>query len=768
MSSVSPRQRQRLTVRGLVQGVGFRPFVHGAARRHGLAGFVTNTLAGVVIEVEGAAAGLTAFVDDLARRPPPLALIQGIAREELAPLGAIDFVILPSAAPGPMATWIAPDSALCPDCLAEFREPTDRRYHYPFINCTNCGPRFTITDNIPYDRPFTSMRGFVMCPACQDEYNDPASRRFHAQPNACPLCGPHLELLDAAGQKLAGPEQAAELARQALVDGKIVAVKGLGGFHLAVDAASEQAVLRLRQRKGRPAKPLAVMVADLATAQRFCYLEPAEIEALVSPAAPIVLARKRLGHGLAEAVAPGQDRFGVMLPSTPLHHLLFPGACPVLVMTSANFSEEPLCADNDEALRRLAGIADLLLLHDRDIYLANDDSVVIHLAGAMRQVRRSRGYVPRPIEIDHSGPPVLGVGGELKNTVCLLRADQAIVSQHLGDLKNPAGYGLFQKTIAHLSRIFTTVPELVVHDLHPGYLSTRWALEQDIPTLAVQHHHAHLAACLAENRFTGPAIGLIMDGTGLGTDHTIWGGEVLVGDASTFQRFAAFTPMPLPGGDRAVREPWRAALGYLYTVFGDRLPDLPFLDDHDVGPVLEILARDLNCPSTTSCGRLFDAVAAMSNGCQVIGYEAQAAIEFMVAGNSAEAPPFEFSLRPGDDRLIMEVAPMIHGVVAAVQHGEGLAEISRRFHRTLVLLLAEVASRARQAAGLNTVALSGGVFQNQVLLPALMSELSSAGFDILTHTQLPSGDGCLSLGQAVIGRRSLADKLGSNRTLIPH
>jgi len=756
MSSDDMRKRQRLTVRGLVQGVGFRPFVYGAAHRHSLTGFVTHPPAGVVIEVEGAAESLSAFADDLARRSPPLAVIQGIEQEELAPIGATDFVIRPSAEPGPMATWIAPDSAVCADCLAEFSDAADRRYHYPFINCTNCGPRYTITANIPYDRPFTSMRGFVMCPACQAEYDDPANRRFHAQPNACPACGPHLELRDAAGERLAGAEEAAGLARQALVDGRIVAVKGLGGFHLAVDAACAAAVVRLRQRKGRPAKPLAVMVADLAMAHRLCHLDQAEIAALASPAAPIVLARKRPGHGLADAVAPGNDMFGIMLPSTPLHHLLFHGVCPALVMTSANFSEEPLCADNSEALRRLAGIADLLLLHDRDIYLANDDSVVIHLAGAMRQVRRSRGYVPQPVEIDSSGPPVLAVGGELKNTICLLREDQALVSQHLGDLKNPAGFGLFKKTIAHLGRIFTTVPALVVHDLHPGYLSTRWALEeQEIPTLAVQHHHAHLAACLAENRFSGPAIGLIMDGAGLGTDQTIWGGEVMIGDAAGYERFASFTPMPLPGGDRAVAEPWRAALGYLHTIFGDHLPDLPFLAGHAIGPVLEILAKDLNCPKTTSCGRLFDAVAAMSGGCQVIGYEAQGAIEFMVAGGSAEALPFEFSLRSGDDRLIMEVAPMLHGVVAAVQHGEGLALISRRFHRTLVLLLTEVARQARQATGLNTVALSGGVFQNQVLFTALLAELNQAGFQVLTHAMLPSGDGCLSLGQAVIGRRAL-------------
>ena len=755
--SKSTTKRYRLTVRGIVQGVGFRPFVYKLANRHELGGWVNNSLEGVIIEVEGTEAATNVFQRDLRNAAPPMADILEIAILEMPTTGEANFVIQASGPAGHTATWIAPDIGLCRDCLAEFSDSTDRRYHYPFINCTNCGPRYTIIENIPYDRPLTAMRNFRMCTVCQTEYDDPTSRRFHAQPNACPACGPQLELRDSGGQIIAGLQEAATRTREALRQGKIIAIKGVGGFHLAVNGQDDQAVQRLRQRKGRAAKPLAVMAADLKMARCLGDLSAEEEQALSSPAAPIVLARKLPDHGLAKAVAPGNELLGIMLPYTPLHHLLFEPHLQALVMTSANFSEEPLCAANDEALTRLAKIADLFLLHDRDIFLPNDDSVVMQVAGQMRQIRRSRGYVPRPIKLSSSGPPVLAVGWELKNTVCLLKNDQAVVSQHLGDLKNLEGYRFFTKTIDHLTQLFTAEPELIIHDLHPGYLSSRWAKEeQDKPTLAVQHHHAHLAACLAENQHEGPAIGIIMDGTGHGPDNTIWGGELLIGDTTGFERFASFAPMPLPGGDRAVAEPWRAALGYLHHVFEGQIPDLPFLDQHQTEPVLEILAKDLNCPKTSSCGRLFDAVAAMAGGRQTIQYEAQTAIEFMqVAGGNIAAPPFDYDVSQGQDRLIMEVTPIIRAVVKAVREGTSLGEISGRLHRTLVELFSKAATLARTQTGLNTVALSGGVFQNHLLLPTLINELEREGFTVLSHSLLPSNDGCLSLGQAVIGRTFL-------------
>ncbi|HSR35764.1 MAG TPA: carbamoyltransferase HypF, partial [Desulfurivibrionaceae bacterium] len=628
---------------------------------------------------------------------------------------------------------------------------------YPFINCTNCGPRYTITRAIPYDRPQTSMAAFVMCDQCRAEYENPADRRFHAQPNACPVCGPQLWLVDGDGRRLAERETAVtETARQ-LREGSIVAVKGVGGFHLAVDAANDEAVARLRQRKGREEKALAVMVRDLARARELCMLTDAEESLLQSVAAPIVLAPKQSDHGLSPAVAPGSDRFGLMLPYAPLHHLLLAEGPDVLVMTSANLSEEPIAIANAEALQRLAAIAYLFLLHDRDILIRADDSVAWHLAGAPRLLRRARGYVPRPLRLAGDGPAVLGVGGELKNTICYVKGDQAWVSQHLGDLKTLTAFSFFREMVAHLGQIYEVTPELLVHDLHPAYLSTQWAREQaGVPLLGVQHHHAHLAACLAENHHPGPAIGVILDGTGLGTDTTIWGGEVLIGDCGSFRRFAHLAPMPLPGGDAAVAEPWRAGLAYLYAAHDGKVPELPFLHGHDAGAIIAMLQRGVNCPQTTSCGRLFDAVAAMAGGRSVIRYEAQAAIEFMqAAGGSLAGPAFPFELDTEHDTLVVTLGPLIRAVAEAVRQGVTTAEISQRFHRTLVELWLAVVQRAAVATGLTTVALSGGVFQNHLFFVGLMERLQAAGFVVLTHRELPTNDGCIAFGQAMVGRASL-------------
>ena len=748
-------ERLRITVNGIVQGVGFRPFVCRLARSHLLSGFVANTPEGVIIEVEGQVGPLEGFLRVLRQEPPPLALVASLSVLQVPSAHEADFSIRDSLVSGPVATQISPDVAVCPECLAELYDPSDRRFRYPFINCTNCGPRYTIVELIPYDRANTSMRDFIMCESCRSEYADPGNRRFHAEPNCCPLCGPQLRLVSGSGILVAEGDDAVREAAFLLAAGRIVAVKGLGGFHLAVDAASSEAVSLLRQRKGREEKPLALMVPDLDAANSLCVLGREEEQALAGHRRPIVLAEKRSGHALAEEIAPGQDLFGLMLPYTPLHHLLLREGPGPLVMTSANLSEEPICAGNGEALRRLAGIADFLLLHDRDICQPCDDSVVSLQAGAIRPVRRSRGYAPQPVMLDGSGVMVLGTGAELKNTVCLLKANQAFLSQHIGDLKDLATFGFFRRSISHLREVFDVDPELIVHDLHPGFLSSRWAREQpDIPVVAVQHHHAHLAACLAENREAGPVIGIILDGVGYGSDHTVWGGEVLVGDAGGCSRFAALESLPLPGGDAAVQAPWRTALSYLSAACGEMLPPLPFLGQHDCGPVLAQIERKINAPLTSSCGRLFDAVAAMSGGRQVIHYEAQAAIELMQeAGGALGDAAFPCELYWENDILRFSVRMLIAAVAEAIMAGMAVSELSRRFHKTLVDGFTLLAVEARRREKIGTVALSGGVFQNRLLFEGLVSSLGRTGFKVLTHRELPCNDGSVSLGQAVIGRK---------------
>ena len=751
-----PTERWKISVRGIVQGVGFRPFVYRLAKERSLTGFVANTSDGVAVEAQGQVARLDDFLSALRDEAPPLAQVGEIVAVPI-PLGDEgEFVLLHSTACGPVSTLISPDVAVCDACLAEFFSPADRRFRYPFINCTNCGPRYTIVERIPYDRPHTTMRGFAMCATCRREYDDPGNRRFHAQPNCCPDCGPQLGLVAGSGRLVARRDEALREAILRLAAGEIVAVKGIGGFHLAVDAANAQAVSCLRQRKGREAKPLAVMVADLSAARKICRLEGMEEQALTSQERPIVLAVKKAGHGLAEEVAPGCDQFGLMLPYAPLHYLLLQGVVRTLVMTSGNRSEEPICIDNDEAVQRLGGIADCFLIHDRGIHLPCDDSVVGLQAGMLRQIRRSRGFAPKPIGLAETGGMVLGVGAELKNTVCLLKENQAFLSQHIGDLKNLEAYRVFQQSIGQLGALFEISPSLIAHDLHPQYLSSRWAEEQNVVTLGVQHHHAHLAACLAENHQEGPAIGIILDGTGYGSDRTIWGGEVLLGDAGGYQRFSALESLPLPGGDAAVQAPWRTAVSYLHAAYGADLPDLPFMGEHECGVILDMVQKGLNSPLNSSCGRLFDAVAAMSGGRQTIQYEAQAAIELMqAAGGGLGEEGFPCEVYAEDDMLKISVRSLIRAVSCAVQSGMAQSEISRRFHAGLVAAFTQVAETARHRAKINTVALSGGVFQNRLLLEGLVVSLGRAGFQVLVHKELPCNDGCISLGQAVIGRQAL-------------
>lgn len=747
--------RRRIEVGGIVQGVGFRPFVWRLATRYGLGGFIRNTASGVLVEVEGVAGLLDRFTEALRSEAPPLARITSFATLEIEPLGlSTGFEIAGSAGGEAIDTMISPDIATCDECLADLKDPAGRRFRYPFTNCTNCGPRYTIVEGIPYDRPFTTMKAFTLCPDCEREYRDPGDRRFHAQPNACKICGPQAEIVAASGVRCSVQDPVA-FAADRLAAGEILAVKGIGGFHLAVDASNDEAVLRLRLRKGREEKPFAVMVRDLETARALCMVSGEEEASLGSPEAPIALLLKKEACPVAPSVAPGNDRLGVMLPYSPLHHLLLASAPPVLVMTSANLSEEPLAGANGEAIERLRAIADLFLMHDRPIAQRCDDSVVARMAGRMRMIRRSRGYVPAPLFLLEGGPPVLGTGGELKSSLCLLKGAEAVMSQHIGDMKNYEAYRHFDVVAENLLRIFRTEPELVVHDLHPAYMTTQWARSGTRPVLGVQHHHAHLASCLAEQRYDGPAIGIMLDGSGYGTDGTVWGGEVLVGDAAGAVRFASLEPMPLPGGDAAVRQVWRTALGYLFRSGVDAAG---FHCGSVSGAVMvrELLEKGVGCAESSSCGRLFDAIASICGLRHDASYEGQAAVELMqAAGGRISAEGFSFGVERSNGRWSLLVSTIVREAAGAVRAGMDAGEVSRRFHRTLCGMFSEVARMAYLETGLKTVALGGGVFQNALLLEALVHDLEAGGFRVLLHEAVPANDGGLSLGQAAIGREYL-------------
>jgi hydrogenase maturation protein HypF len=746
----------RLEINGIVQGVGFRPFIYQLANRHHLKGEVANTATGVSLVLEGPENSIARFIADLPTEKPPLAHIVDITQKPESVKGFVSFSIVKSRGSAIRATLISPDVMVCDDCLAEMRDPADRRYGYAFINCTNCGPRYTIIDDIPYDRPKTSMRHFTMCARCQAEYDDPGDRRFHAQPNACPVCGPRVTLCDVFGNVCASDDAIADAARR-LKAGRIVAVKGLGGFHLAVDATQADAVRRLRRRKQREEKPFALMCADLAHIRAIARVSEAEEALLTCIQRPIVLLKKRTDTPIDDAVAPRNLYFGIMLPYTPLHHLLMDAGFTALVMTSANLSEEPIAIDNAEAFERLGDIADDFLVHDRDIYLRSDDSIVRYSAGHPRPVRRARGYVPVPVFLKDELPPLLACGAELKNTVCLTRGRQAFVSQHIGDLENRASDEFFRLTVAHLERILDIDPQLVACDLHPDYMSTRYAMELGgIPRIAVQHHHAHIAACMAENKADGPVIGLAFDGTGLGTDGTLWGGEVLVADYGSFARAAHLEVVPMPGSAAAIREPWRMALSYLWATFGpdaDRL-NLPFLrslDSRQIRVVMQMADKGINSPLTSSLGRLFDAVAAILDLRGRVAFEGQAAMELEMIADAAESDSYAFSWKGNADGAnIIPSAPLIREVVRDVQAGVAPATISARFHNTLVVLFDRVCRHLRTNTGIDRVALSGGVFQNDRLLSGLTSALEQSGFELLTHRLVPTNDGGISLGQAVV------------------
>ena len=752
-------QRQHIIVNGIVQGVGFRPYIYKLANELNLTGFVSNSSSVVTIDLEGTVKLVEEFLARLPQEAPPLSDISEIHVDSIEKQLSDSFVIELSNSDKDIQTLISPDISICDDCLNELFDKADRRFHYPFINCTNCGPRYTIIRTIPYDRPYTSMAKFKMCPDCQKEYDDPGNRRFHAQPIACPVCGPKVwyEYNDNT-QVIAENENCIKQAVDDLLNGKIVAIKGLGGFHLAVDATNQKVVARLRQQKDREEKPLAIMVRNLDAAEKIVKINPVEKKLLSSEQRPIVLLEKKEKTSIADNVAPGNKRLGVMLPYTPLHYVLFEhlkerftdGDEPILVMTSANLSEEPIAVSNDDARERLSNISDTYLMHDRDILIRADDSVVLEVNDQPVFFRRSRGYTPRPVFINQSGPSILAVGAEIKNTVCLLKSNRAFISQHIGDLENLRANDFFTSSITHLQDIFETKPEVIVHDIHPGYFSTQWAKEQkDILLFGVQHHHAHLASVMAEWKLDEPVIGIILDGTGYGYDKTIWGGEIIKGDYLNVKRLACFEPMPLPGGDAAIKEPWRIALAYLYHNFGNDMPELSFMKDKPIDIIKQMIDKKINCPITSSCGRLFDAIAAMSGGKTEIRYEAQAAIEMMQAVSSIDVEPFNYDI----DWPHIPIKPILSSVIDAIKQKTSFDMIAARFHKTLVELFLKIAVRARKQSNINTVVLSGGVFQNEILTKYLGLSLQAQRFKVYQPRQVPANDGGISLGQVAIGQK---------------
>ncbi|MBV9314037.1 MAG: carbamoyltransferase HypF [Pseudonocardia sp.] len=768
--------RLRVRVAGIVQGVGFRPFVHGLASGLGLSGFVGNDESGVFVEAEGEPEALDKLLDELARRPPPLAVVESVTSREIPVVGGDGFTIVASTAAGQRATLISPDTATCDACLAELYDPANRRYRYPFINCTHCGPRFTIVTGVPYDRPATTMAGFPMCPACAAEYHDPADRRFHAQPTCCPDCGPAVVLLDASGASAresavrshgAGADAPIAAAAALLTAGAVLAVKGLGGFHLAALATGpvgERAVATLRARKHREDKPFALLVADLAAARELVDVDDAGAELLASRRRPIVLLPRRTGNSeagansepgtvaLASAVAPGNASLGVMLPYTPLHHLLIELVAQPIVLTSGNVSDEPIAFRDNDAIQRLRGIADGFLTHNRAIHMRADDSVVRVVAGRTVPIRRSRGYAPQPLTLASPATrPILGCGAELKNTFCLAKGTHAFVSHHIGDLENYETLRSYTTGIEHFRELFDVTPRLLAHDLHPEYLSTKYALEQaavhGVELLGIQHHHAHLASCLADNAVAGPAIGIACDGLGYGCDAQLWGGEIMRVSLADFERLAHLEPVPLPGGAAAIREPWRMAAAYLWVCDLPAPPALVARQGARWGQLTAVLTAGVNSPPTSSTGRLFDAVAALLGLRDRINYEGQAAIELE---QLAWLRPARDGYLARLDGPLLRGTDLVRGVLDDVAAGTETPVIAARFHAGLVDLLARAASAARERTGLDTVALSGGVFQNALLLTGLCARLEADGFTVLTHSRVPPNDAGISLGQVAV------------------
>jgi len=756
-------ERRVITVTGTVQGVGFRPFVYRHAVELGLGGSVANDSRGVVIDVDGRADDLDELQRRVLEEAPPLARVTGMAVEVRSGPGdrPAGFRIVDSRAEGAPAVAVSVDVATCDDCAAELADPTDRRFGYPFVNCTNCGPRYTIILSIPYDRAATTMAPFVMCDDCRKEYEDPSNRRFHAEPNACPVCGPHLRLISPEGDTVAERDDALVRAAAALDAGKVLAVKGLGGYHLSVDAGQPAAVAELRRRKARDDKPFALMVPDLRAARELCLLTPAAAEALASPRRPIVLAPRRPASttttGCADGVAPGLPELGLMLPYTPLHHLLLARLYRPLVMTSGNLSDEPIVHDDPDALARLGPLVDAILTHDRAIHIRCDDSVVRASAERVQMVRRSRGYAPEPVAL--AAPArrqVLAVGAELKNTVAVAKGRNVVASHHIGDLEHLAAYCSFLQAVDHLCRLAGVAPDVVAHDLHPEYLSTKFAVEGELPTLAVQHHHAHIASCLVDHGHDGPVLGVAFDGLGMGPDGTLWGGEFLVADLDRFRRVGHLRPVRLPGGNQAIREPWRMALSWAHATLG---PDAAVsygkaVDDR--WPAVLAMVERSETILTTSAGRLFDAVAALCGLRPRVTYEAQAAIELEAAAAGIPVTGgdgWTVDSTRVDGLVVVDPSPLVARVVDERSRGTRVAEISAGFHDGLGRAVADVAVELAGESGLHTVALSGGVFQNARLTEVVAGRVAAAGLSVLVHRHLPPNDGGISVGQAAIAAR---------------
>jgi hydrogenase maturation protein HypF len=762
--------RWEVSVRGIVQGVGFRPFVYALARRHGLAGLVRNDAEGVHVEVEGDAESLDLFLRAIEEEAPPLAVVEAVSWRPLAALGERDFRIEESREGVRRRALVSPDVATCEDCLREVFDPANRRYRYPFTNCTNCGPRFTITRAVPYDRATTTMSRFEMCPECQREYDDPTDRRFHAQPNACPVCGPQVRLLDRFGHRLhAKPDDPILRTARMLRGRAIVAVKGLGGYHLACDPFDERAVRTLRGRKVRQDKPFALMARDLEQVRSFCHTTPEEEKLLLSPARPIVLLERREDCDVAGDVAPRQSTLGVMLAYTPLHHLLMADAGIPLVMTSGNNSDEPIAYQDEEALGHIGEIADYFLVHDRPIHMRTDDSVVRIAGRETYPIRRSRGYAPSPLRVaEDIEQHVLACGGELKNTFCVAKERHVFLSHHIGDLENYETLRSFREGVEHYCRLFDVQPELVAYDLHPEYLSTKYARELEeagSPAVGVQHHHAHVASCMADNeRPAGECvIGVALDGTGHGTDGAVWGGEFFEGSVEEgFARRAHLEYAALPGGSAAIRQPWRMALAQLIALYGEeetlRLPLalVRRVGDRNVRLVARLVEHSLNTPPTSSAGRLFDAVAAMVGvpGTQRTTYEGQAAVELELAADGPASWGYPFQLRPNGEGWIVETREILRGVVDDLLAGRATGELSSRFHRTMAGVVVAGCERIREAGGTTAVALSGGTFQNMLLLNQVVGLLEERGFEIYRHHRVPANDGGLALGQAVLANKA--------------
>ncbi len=793
-------ERRRIVIQGIVQGVGFRPFVYGQALQWELVGFVLNDSGGVTIEVEGTSEAINGFQQSLLENAPPLARIDTLTAASIAPCNDSTFTIAQSKEGAERQALISPDTATCDDCLHELFAPGDRRFYYPFINCTNCGPRFTIIQDVPYDRDKTTMCVFPMCRACQSEYEDPLNRRFHAQPNACPVCGPQAYLFDRAGNiKISSQTKIAKhpakadksavgtinrplqitngepifAAAKQLAEGAILAIKGLGGYHLACDALNDEAVQRLRQRKHREAKPFALMVPDLETAKKLCQVSDDEASLLMSHRRPIVLLSQHPDCPVAPDVAPAYDTLGLMLPYTPLHHILLHAFVEnlkisrpaVLVMTSGNLSDEPIAYEDEDAVQRLASIAAGTLAHNREIHMRCDDTVMRIAAGGEQLFRRSRGYAPEPILMPFDFPaPLLACGAHLKNTFCLGKGQQAFISHHIGDLENLETLTSFREGIEHFQHLFDIHPEVVAYDLHPEYLATKYALDTNIPQkIGVQHHHAHIASVLAEHGLQESVIGIAADGTGYGTDGAVWGCEIMKADLLGFERLAHLDYMPLPGGEQAIHQPWRMAAVCLAQTYGDafRDVDIPFVQQLDYSKwrvLAQMIARHINCPPTSSLGRLFDAVAALIGIRNETLYEGQAAIELEILARHQQGSSdkellaiYPFTMRQRDHMpALLDVTPMFRAIVYDIQQGVTSSQIAYRFHRSIAELLVTACICAREQSGLQSVALSGGVFQNQLLLEQLVKRLEDLSFQVYINRRVPPNDGGISFGQIAV------------------